>query len=110
MRYINRKPYKVIWFSIPLVVILSMFKVDSSLDVHLHNTYYVVHSIHIGIILSVMLGIIGLIYWILRNVKLINWLTTIHTVNTTLTFCIIALICSIYSKGSDFEYFYLSYK
>ena len=73
----------------------------------MHDTYFVIASIHIGLLFSVLLGIIGLIYWLIRNKRLVNWMTAIHVTSTILTFALIILTGLIFKKviESDFETF-----
>ncbi len=89
MKLLVSKPHKQIWYSIPMIVVLSMIRVNSTIDIQLHDTYLVIKSLHIGVIFSVILGIIGLVYWVMKEKKLVNWMTRFHVATTIFVFCII---------------------
>lgn len=91
MNLILQKPYKVIWLSIPILLILSLIDIGSALDIQMHDTYFVITSFHLGILLSIILALIGFLYWLVKEKRLINWMTFIHVIVTLLTFLIIVL-------------------
>lgn len=109
MNTIIEKPYKPIWFSIIFLLLLSIFGRESAIDVQMHDTYFVIASIQLGIFFSIYLGIAGTIYWLLRNKKQVKWMTIFHVI-TTITACsfmmVISVIFSIAVK-SNFEMFEL---
>jgi heme/copper-type cytochrome/quinol oxidase subunit 1 len=83
------KPHKQIWYSIPMIIVLSIIRVNNTIDIQLHDTYLVIKSLHIGFLFSVILGIIGLVYWVMKEKKLVNWMTRFHVAATIFVFCII---------------------
>ena len=107
MNQILNKPYKSIWWSIPIVLGLSIIGFNSVIDIQMHDTYFVIASIHIGILFSILLGIIGLMYWLIRKKRLVDWMTAIHVISTILIFVLIVLIGLLFKKviQSDFEMF-----
>jgi len=107
MNQILNKPYKSIWWSIPIVLGLSIIGFNSAIDIQMHDTYFVIASIHIGILFSILLGIIGLMYWLIRKKRLVDWMTAIHVISTILIFVLIVLTGLIFKKviQSDFETF-----
>ncbi len=110
MNTIANKPYKPIWYTIPLLIGLSILGLNATIDIPLHDIYFVISSIHIGMLLSGFLGIIGVIYWLMRKIKLINWLTIIHvviTISAFVTFMIYLIFKSVieYFGFSIIEYF-----
>ncbi len=100
------KPYKAIWYSILFLFGLSIIGWNNTIDIQLHDTYFVIASIHIGVLFSIYLGVIGLIYWLIRKKKLVDWMTVIHVVITISTFALIitGLIFQKIIEG-DFETF-----
>ena len=91
MNLILRKPYKVIWLSIPILLILSLIGIGSTLDIQMLDTYLVLAPSHVGISLSIILALIGLLYWLVKEKSLISWMTVSHVIATLLTFSIILL-------------------
>lgn len=89
MNKILNNPHKSIWLTIPVIIALSMTGFNSTIDIQLHDTYFVVASIHFGIFLSIILGIIGFIYWLIRNKILVNWMTAIHVFTTISAFVLV---------------------
>ncbi len=98
MNSIVNKPYKPIWYSILLLIVLSMIGFNNAIDIQLHDTYFVIALIHTGILFSIYLGIIGIIYWLIRNKRLVNWMTVTHVVTTNSTFTLIIITGLIFKK------------
>ncbi len=101
------KPYQPIWWAIPFILALSIIGLNSTIDLQLHDTYFVLTSIHIGILFSILLGVIGSLYWFTRNKKLIAWMTASHVIITIVAFVIIT-VSSLFFKASirsDFAIF-----
>lgn len=86
------KPYKLIWLVIPIILGLSTIGSNGSIDIQMHDTYFVISSFHIGILFSIILGIIGFIYWLVKGKKLVNWMTAIHLLTTILALASILII------------------
>lgn len=55
------------------------------------DTYLVLAPSHVGISLSIILALIGLLYWLVKEKSLISWMTVSHVIATLLTFSIILL-------------------
>ncbi|WP_047547866.1 hypothetical protein [Psychroserpens sp. Hel_I_66] len=55
-----------------------------SLDINIHDTYYVFSLADLNILISVLFAIIGLVYWILLKAhrKLSKWMNLTHIVLT----------------------------
>lgn len=91
MNQILTKPYKTIWCSIPLILGLSIIGYNRTIDLQLHDVYFVIASMQIGVLFSIILGIIGFVYWLFRNKKLVNWMTLVHVIITISIFGLIVL-------------------
>lgn len=91
MNLILNQPYKLIWMAIPLVMGLALIKADSTIDIPLHDIYFLVASAQVGIQLSLTLGFNGCLYWLLRKKKLVNWMTAFHVITTILSFNLIII-------------------
>jgi len=98
MNSIVIKPYKPILYSILLFIGFSIIGIDSTIDIQLHDTYFVIASFHFGIVFSIFSGLIGFIYWLTRKIRLVNWMTAFHVVTTILTFVLIIITSLIFKR------------
>ncbi len=88
---IYSKPYKSFWISVPIIIILSVIGHENLLDIQLHDTYFVISALYIGLTLSILSGTIGIIYYVARHLKLINWITVLHVSVTLLAFTVMMI-------------------
>ena len=91
MNQLLKKPYKLFWGTIPIILVMSTFGINSSIDFHFHDTYIVISTIHISLLFAIILGIFGFIYWIHREKKLVKWMTVTHLLFTITFFISIVL-------------------
>ncbi len=92
MKIITRKTYLIFW-SIALVLFLPYIfdiDLDSTLDINIHDTYFVIQHFYIGLFYLIFFGISGLIYWLLEILKRkrIDWLTITHSLITVISIII----------------------
>lgn len=59
----NLKAYQLVWVSAILILLLSALGVNTTFDIQYHDTYFVSTIFHLGILFSLLLAFIGLIYW-----------------------------------------------
>ncbi|WP_235292125.1 hypothetical protein [Portibacter lacus] len=85
MKRIIDTPHLVIFLAIPLIFGLSFIGYNTVIDLQYHDTYIVVGMFQLGITFCILLGFIGLIYWLLRKIRLIAWMTQVHVLITILT-------------------------
>ena len=52
---------------------------DSVSDINIHDTYYVIPEIYFTVAFTILYLIAGSIYWLLRNFRLMKFLTVAHT-------------------------------
>lgn len=104
MNSIVIKPYKPILYSILLFIGFSIIGIDSTIDIQLHDTYFVIASFHFGIVFSIFSGLIGLIYWSTRKIRLVNWMTAFHVVTTILAFVLIIITSLIFKRVIEMNY------
>lgn len=78
----NNKPHKIIWLAIPGLLLLTAIGRNSTIDIQLHDTYYVIFTWQVGLLWSLILMIIGWWYWLAKAKELINWMTFTHVLLT----------------------------
>lgn len=98
MNRLTNKPHQFTWMSIPLIILLSIVGMKSSIDLQLHDTYFVVATIHLGLLYTFIMGTAGFFYWLLGNKKLINWMTCFHITGTFIPFIAIIVLAIFFDK------------
>jgi hypothetical protein len=95
-------PHIISWLAIPVIILVGLCFPYHTLDIQLHDTYYVVDNPHFTMAAALYLFVIGVVYWIIqKNGKRISHsLAFIHLV-TTLT-AIIALTVPIFGFTSQY--------
>jgi len=80
MKFLIDKPYLIFWTSIPIIILLGILTKADSFGFNVHDTYFVIATNDLIILISILFGIIGLGYWIMvkANRKLSKWLNLIH--------------------------------
>ena len=76
------KNYHLFLLVASLILIIGLFEMDSTFDINIHDTYFVVPSIYGTTILSLFYFSMGFIYWFTVEVlkkELIKSLTVIHS-------------------------------
>ncbi|WP_146153589.1 hypothetical protein [Adhaeribacter arboris] len=76
------KPHWFMFLLIPMILLLAITRIGNTIDIQIHNTYIVINPIHFGLLLSVILGSFGGLYWLVRKKKLIYWMTIAHVLVT----------------------------
>lgn len=112
LRSIANKPHWFLLLLIPVILLLVLTKVGSTVDVQLHDTYLVIAPLHLGLFLSSFICGLSGCYWLVRKKKLINWITVTHVIATGIGFFIItvlALTPKVQSSLSGVNYFSSDY-
>ncbi|WP_146035265.1 hypothetical protein [Formosa algae] len=63
----TKKPHLLLWFSIPLIMVIGLRSPNKSLSINIYDTYVVFSTTDLTIAISVLLGLIGLGYWIIQK-------------------------------------------
>ncbi len=94
MTKFTKSPHIVFWILIPIILLTGFLKPDKTLDINVHDTYFVIGLISLAVLISIIFGILGLGYWVVIKLKrrLVNWLTIIHLIITVISFCLILFI------------------
>jgi len=103
----KNQPYKILWWTIPIILVLILFKAESTFDLQSYDTYFVITSIHVAILFTLFLGILGGVYWFLRFNRLNSMLSKVHFIGTSLSligFTFISILQTTYATR-DFELF-----
>ena len=107
MTQIIQKPHLIFFLSIPIIILTGLLSGESTLDINIHDTYFIISYLDISILISIVFAIIGFGYWLMYKAqhKLINGLNFAHIVLTfgslLFTYCI-----SFFTKGySEFPLF-----
>ena len=94
----KQKPYKLLLWAAFALVLASFFITSDSVDIHLHDTYFIIAVKH----LFWALGLIAVIIWALYKLtfeflfsRLLTW---VHIIATIITLIILVLV--IYSGDS----------
>ncbi len=60
-----KKPYLLFWTFVVVILLLSFYQDDRTLDINIHDSYFVFSQQQILISVSIFFGLTGMIYWIL---------------------------------------------
>ena len=82
MKSIVTIPYLYFWIMIPVYCFMLIFFGNHSMDIQLHDTYYVISMTHVWLFLIWTFSLFGLVYWSVRKLKTYNWITAIHVLAT----------------------------
>ena len=74
------KPYTYFCATAIIILLFSLFfyKSDKALDINIYDTYYIIAYSHIGKLFSFLYLIAGLIYFLVKKIKLYRPLIKIH--------------------------------
>lgn len=101
-------PYKLFWYSIPLILILAFLGRNyHTSDIHYHDTYYIFTLTQVGVALSSILFINGILYYYLRHEKTNQTLVWAQVV-MTISVSVLSMISGLFRKdwvATDFYRF-----
>jgi hypothetical protein len=82
MKTVIFRPYFWLWISIPLVLGLGFACGECAIDIPLHDYYFIIELRALGVWAAILLGVLGLFYWLLRRKGLARWMTVVHVALT----------------------------
>lgn len=97
MKSLVRNPYLLFWMLIPVMLLIGV--VDKQiLSVSIHADYYVFSKSDFCFLISILFGIIGFTYWLMKicKRKLIKWLNWMHFGLTFFGLIIILVVSYIF--------------
>lgn len=101
MKTLSRKPHLILWIVAIILFLILLPKGNKTLDIQLHDTYFVFSFLQYVGILSLFLIIQGVVYGLVINRKLINWMTVVHVIGS----CILTSIFVINLAIQDNNYY-----
>lgn len=97
--------YKIIWWSMPFIFLLFIFGFEHTIDIQMHDTYFVISAFHFAVFSTFIFAILGFISWLFRNFKLLYSLSLAHAVLSVFSFICLGLlmIYSFTDSGRSFS-------
>ena len=104
MKNFIKKPYKIFWGIIPLILIIGYFYKEESFDLNVHDTYFVIYNDYLSYLISKCFVLIGLFYFTIIKIgrELKNWMNLIHSFITIFGLLILKILVDI-SQNSFFQ-------
>lgn len=98
------KPYSLCWLFAAIAILMGLGSGEENVDINIYDTYFVISSRFLGTLVAIILGGIGLGYWLMERLqkKLQPVLTGIHLVITIGGFVLIGLISFALSLTETF--------
>ena len=104
MNLLTKRPH-IVFLVFAVITFILGFNANGGIDINIHDTYYVISNYHFATLISILFGIIGLIYWIVKKVNG-NLSKRLNLVHVTLTFggIFLILILNEFFRKSIMEY------
>ncbi|WP_225037300.1 cbb3-type cytochrome c oxidase subunit I [Winogradskyella sp. SM1960] len=104
MNLLTKRPH-IIFLVFAVITFILGLNANGGIDINIHDTYYVISNYHFATLISILFGIIGLIYWIVKKVNG-NLSKRLNLVHVTLTFggIFLILILNEFFRKSIMEY------
>ena len=104
MNLLTKRPH-IIFLVFAVITFILGFNANGGIDINIHDTYYVISNYHFATLISILFGIIGLIYWIVKKVNG-NLSKRLNLIHVTLTFggIFLILILNEFFRKSIMEY------
>ncbi len=82
-----------------MLILIGFFQPDKTVDIHIHDTYFVISNPHYYFGMGLLLLLITVIVFLTKSVAWKSSLMWLHTVATAVIFLFLALIPIIFSAG-----------
>ncbi len=106
LKHITNKPYISFWVLSLFMLIYGFYFQNDTLDINVHDTYYVISWFHVFLLMSLLFLGIGLTYFTIHKLnKTKNLiLTYIHIIGTIGGLLLFTLVPYIFSSESKWSY------
>ena len=99
------------WIISLIILLIGFYDMDGTLDIDVHDTYFVIAHFYVAIILSIVYFIYGFGYWLVQEKfkkRLVKFLTIIHSViliGSFLTYWAVICYTQLFAanKSSSFD-------
>ena len=104
MNLLTKRPH-IVYFVFAIIAFILGFNANGGIDINIHDTYFVISNYHFATLISIIFGIIGLIYWIVKKMNG-NLSKRLNLIHVTLTFggIFLILILNEFFRKSIMEY------
>ncbi|MGE6354244.1 hypothetical protein ACQKCJ_10245 [Flavobacterium sp. NPDC079362] len=105
------KVYHLFWFVSIIVLLIGTFNPDETLDINVHDTYFIIAQLHVAIVLFLFFFLNGFGYWFVHRVlkkSLEKYLTLIHSfivLGSFIFYWLIILYSKLFLFNPDFLLF-----
>ncbi|MFS4469707.1 cbb3-type cytochrome c oxidase subunit I [Maribacter sp. 2210JD10-5] len=84
MSKFSKSPYLIFFIAAAVTMLVGILSRDATLDINIHDTYFIIGYLHLAVLISIFFGLIGLGYWIMHkmNKRLSMWLNWTHILLT----------------------------
>lgn len=78
--------YKLFLIVIPFLLLFGFLNREDTLDINIHDTYYIISCLHTAVLLSLLFGIYAWGYWVIRKSRssVLNLIVKLHLAITFL--------------------------
>ncbi len=107
MSILFKKPYIPFFIAAPILLLTGLLDSDSTLDINIHDTYFIIDYFHLSIVMSLFFSLIGVGYLIMKKKTLSIWLNRIHigvTFGGIITVKILILLLNIEMMESTLNF------
>lgn len=106
LKHIINKPYISFWVLSLFMLIYGFYFQNNTLDINVHDTYYVISWFHVFLLISLIFLVIGLVYFTIHKLNKTknSILTYIHIIGTIGGLLLFTLVPYIFSSESKWSY------
>jgi len=98
------KVYHYFWLVSIIILIIGIcrYNITNTLDINIHDTYFVISDFHVAIILCITYFIYGLGYWFVQEkfkkplVKILTILHSVFLIGSFLVYWIVVVYCQLF--------------
>jgi heme/copper-type cytochrome/quinol oxidase subunit 1 len=105
------KAYHLFWFVAVIILLIGFLSPNSTLDINVHDTYFVIANFDVAITLFIFYFFNGFGYWSVQKVlkkQLEKYLTLIHTsilIGSFVIYWLVLLYCKLFISNPSFPLF-----